>query len=453
MAPGAKLGRMSASKQSLRDLPQVDDLAASMRDLLESDVERVDHARNAIEMARALILQGDTGDPGELARTMAKATMLRRPTAMINATGVILHTNLGRAPLSARAADAASTASSGYSNAELDRVDGSRGQRGGRTRYLLTLLTGADDALVVNNNAAAVMSTLSAIAAGKAVPVSRGELIEIGGSYRLPDVMRASGARLVEVGTTNRTRLGDYQTALQIHDCGLVLKVHNANYEITGFVSDVSIGEIAGVSDVPVVYDVGSGLLDSTTPWLDHPPSWLGDEPGVRQSLRAGADLVLFSGDKMLGGPQAGIIVGNADLVDQVRRHPIARAVRVGSPTDAALAATLEDYAAGTASDIPFWKMATASPESLHDRTESVQSSIGGVIETGTSLVGAGSAPGARIETPILRIPGRQDAFISLLQLDIPVLVRRDRGDLVLDVRTVHTEEDAWLVESLGKCL
>jgi L-seryl-tRNA(Ser) seleniumtransferase len=444
---------MSVSKQSLRDLPQVDSLAGSLKDILESDLERVDHARNAIEMARALILQGDTGDAEQLARTMAKATMLRRPTSIINATGVILHTNLGRAPLSRRAAAAASTVAAGYSNAELDRVDGSRGERGGHTRDLLRLLTGAEDALVVNNNAAAVMLTLSALASGKAVPVSRGELIEIGGSYRLPDVMRASGARLIEIGTTNRTRPGDYATALQIHDCGLVLKVHNANYEITGFVSDVSIEEIAGVSDVPVVHDVGSGLLDSSTPWLDHRPRWLGDEPGVRQSLQAGADLVLFSGDKMLGGPQAGIIAGNADLVDRIRRSPLARAVRVGSPIDAALAATLEEYAGGTVSDIPFWKMATATPESLRDRTESVQTSIGGVIETGTSLVGAGSAPGARIETPVLRIPGRQDAFITLLQSDIPVLVRRDRGDLVLDVRTIHPEEDARLVESLGKCL
>jgi L-seryl-tRNA(Ser) seleniumtransferase len=453
MATDAKLADMSVSKQSLRDLPQVDSLAASLKDILDSDLERIDHARNAIEMARALILQGDTGDPEQLARAMAKATTLRRLTSMINATGVILHTNLGRAPLSKKAVAAASAVASGYSNAELDRVEGSRGQRGGHTRDLLRLLTGAEDALVVNNNAAGVMLTLSALAAGKAVPVSRGELIEIGGSYRLPDVMRASGARLIEVGTTNRTHLGDYETALQIHDCGLVLKVHNANYEITGFVSEVSIEEIAGVSDVPIVHDVGSGLLDSNTPWLDHRPPWLGDEPGVRQSLQAGADLVLFSGDKMLGGPQAGIIAGSGVLVDRIRRSPIARAVRVSSPIDAALAATLEAYAGGTVADIPFWRMAAATPESLEDRIEDVQSSVGGIIETGASLVGAGSAPGARIETPVLRITGRQDAFIPLLQLDIPVLGRRDRGDLVLDVRTIDPEEDARLIESLGKCL
>jgi L-seryl-tRNA(Ser) seleniumtransferase len=453
MAPDAKLRNMSARNQSLRDLPQVNSLAASLKDILDNDLERVDHARNAIEMARALILQGDAGDADELARTMAKATMLRQPTSMINATGVILHTNLGRAPLSAKAAEAASTVASGYSNAELDRVDGSRGMRGRRTRDLLTLLTGAEDALVVNNNAAGVMLTLSTLAAGKPVPVSRGELIEIGGSYRLPDVMRASGARLVEVGTTNRTRPGDYETALQIHDCGLVLKVHNANYEVTGFVADVSIREIAEISDVPVVYDVGSGLLDSTTPWLDHRPGWLGDEPGVRQSLQSGADLVLFSGDKLLGGPQAGIVAGKSDLVDRIRRSPIARAMRVGSPIDAALGATLEAYAGGTVSDIPFWRMATATPESLRDRTERVRSSVGGVIETGASLVGAGSAPGAKIEGPVLRLPGRQDAFTPLLQLDNPVLARRDRGDLILDLRTVNPEEDAGLVESLSKCL
>ncbi len=440
--------------QLLRGLPQVDTLALSLQADLQSPAERVQIARKAVEIARNLLIAGDEADVGEIARLIARSALLHRPVPFINATGVILHTNLGRAPLSERAAAAASTIASGYSNTELDRETGERGQRGGRTRHLLRLLTGAEDAFVVNNNAAAVLLTLAGLAAGRSVPVSRGELIEIGGSYRLPDVMKASGANLVEVGTTNRTRAGDYETALQLHDCGMVLKVHNANYEISGFVEEVEIVDIAAVArGIPVVFDIGSGLLDTETPWLETVPAWVGKEPGARQSLDNGADLVLFSGDKMLGGPQAGIIAGKAGLVDRIRRHPMARAVRVDSATDAALAATLESYAEGNAVEIPFWRMSTASVGELEARVGSVQSSIGGEIETGESLVGAGSAPGARIQSPLLRITGRQDAFLSLVQHETPVLVRRDRGDLILDLRTVDPRADEALVAALRKCL
>ena len=445
---------MSDQNQLLRGLPQVDTLASSLKVQLASDSERVMIARQAIDAARSLLLAGDEADVGEIASRIARTALLQRPMPFINATGVILHTNLGRAPLSERAIAAADSIASGYSNAELDRETGERGRRGGRTRHLLKLLTGAEDAFVVNNNAAAVLLTLSALAAGRSVPVSRGELIEIGGSYRLPDVMRASGANLVEVGTTNRTRVGDYETALQVHDCGMVLKVHNANYEMSGFVEEAGIAQVAEVSrSVPVVFDIGSGLLDSATPWLAAEPDWVGDEPGARQSLDNGADLVLFSGDKMLGGPQAGIIVGRADLIGRVRNHPVARAVRVDSATDAALAATLESYAEDNAEEIPFWRMATATVGALQPRVESVQSSIGGEIEPGESLVGAGSAPGARIESPVLRIAGRQDAFVSLVQLEVPVLARRDRGDLVLDLRTVDPGADEFLIAALRQCL
>ncbi len=440
--------------QLLRGLPQVDALASSLEGLLESGPERVQIAREAVEAARSLLLEGDEADVGAIASMIARSALLHRPVPFINATGVILHTNLGRAPLSERATAAASTTASGYSNTELDRETGERGRRGGRTRHLLKLLTGAEDAVVVNNNAAAVLLTLAALAAGRSVPVSRGELIEIGGSYRLPEVMNASGATLVEVGTTNRTRAGDYETALQTHDCGMVLKVHNANYEITGFVEEVGIGEIAAVSrGIPVVYDIGSGLLDAEIPWLETPPAWVGTEPGARQSLEDGADLVLFSGDKMLGGPQAGIIAGRADLVERMRKHPIARAVRVDSATDAALAATLESYAENNAAEIPFWKMATATLGELQTRIESLRSAVGGEIEPGESLVGAGSAPAARIESPTLRIAGRQDRFLALVQHETPVLVRRDRGDLVLDLRTVDPGGDEILVAALRQCL
>lgn len=445
---------MSNHNQLLRGLPQVDTLALSLKDQLTGGAESVLVARQAVEAARNLLLAGEAADVEEIAGAIVRSAILQRPVPFINATGVLLHTNLGRAPLSERATTAASSIASGYSNAELDRETGERGQRGGRTRHLLKLLTGAEDAFVVNNNAAAVLLTLSALAAGRSVPVSRGELIEIGGSYRLPDVMRASGANLVEVGTTNRTRVGDYETALQVHDCGMLLKVHNANYEISGFVEEVGIGRIAAVSrGVPVVFDIGSGLLDAGTPWLDEVPDWVGDEPGARQSLDNGADLILFSGDKMLGGPQAGIILGRADLIDRVRKHPIARAVRVDSATDAALAATLESYAEDNAVEIPFWRMATATVGSLQTRVESVQSAVGGEMESGESLVGAGSAPGARIESPVLRIKGRQEMFVSLVQLEMPVLVRRDRGDLVLDLRTVDPGADEVLVAALRQCL
>lgn len=445
---------MSDHNQLLRDLPQVDTLASTLKGLVESGPERVRIAREAVDVARNMLRTGDEADVGKIARLIAESALLHRPVPFINATGVILHTNLGRAPLSERASAAASTVASGYSNAELDRETGERGRRGARTRHLLKLLTGAEDALVVNNNAAAVLLTLAALAAGRSVPVSRGELIEIGGSYRLPDVMKASGANLVEVGTTNRTRVGDYETALQIHECGMVLKVHNANYEITGFVEEVGLDQIAAVSGgVPVVFDIGSGLLDTATPWLANVPAWVGTEPGARQSLDHGASLVLFSGDKMLGGPQTGIIAGRADLVDQIRKHPIARAVRVDSSTDAALAATLESYAEGNAAEIPFWRMATATPDEMRQRIESVRSSVGGEIEIGVSLVGAGSAPGARIESPVLRLAGRQDCFLPLVQHEMPVLVRRDRGDLVLDLRTVDPGADEVLVAALRQCL
>lgn len=449
---GAKLSPVSSADSLLRQLPSVDSLAASLDAGHLTSEERVSVAREAIDTTRALLVGGGQGDAMTLAMDIARSFALRLPTRVINATGVILHTNLGRAPLSDRARDAMARISSGYSNAELDRVDGDRGTRGWHTARLLRQLTGADDALVVNNNAAAVLLTLSALAKDRSVPVSRGELIEIGGSYRLPEIMRASGARLVEVGSTNRTRSGDYVTALQVHDCGLVLKVHAANYEIKGFVSDVGVGQLAAISDVPVAYDIGSGLLDATTPWLEGTPGWLGDEPGARQALEAGADLVLFSGDKMLGGPQAGIILGRSDLVETLRSHPMARAMRIDAATDAALGATLQSYVESSAGEIPFWRMATLSPEALLPRVTRLQETVGGSIEDGHSLLGAGSAPGARLDSPLLRLEGQEETFLSLLRLESPILVRRNRGDLLVDLRTVDPDDDMAVGESISRC-
>ena len=444
---------MTDQARSLRDLPAVDALAGALEPSLTA-MERIAIAREAISRARASISGGEDADPARIADLLVAQVILRRPTPVLNATGVLLHTNLGRAPWAEEAARNGGVMAKGYSNTELDRVDGERGSRNHDTYRLLTLLTGAEAALVVNNNAAALMLTLAALSSGRAAPVSRGELIEIGGSYRLPELMTAAGARLIEVGTTNRTRLGDYETALQINDCGIVLKVHPANYEMGGFVEDVPLREIARISHVPVVYDVGSGLIDSSVPWLDDPPQWLANEPGIRQSLESGADLALFSGDKLLGGPQSGIVVGRQSLIERLRRHPLARAVRVDSSTDAALNATLRMYVEGRAAEIPIWAMVTISEEQLAERASAIQATVGGALERGTSLVGAWRAPEARLTTTVLRFPNRQDAFLRLLQAETtPVLARRDAGDLVVDLRTIPPAQDEALSQALTRAL
>lgn len=440
----------------LRSLPAVDALAASLESDGITHAQQIAVARSAIDQARAEIRDGGEPDAMSIASGLITTLTTSRPQRVINATGVLLHTNLGRAPLSTAASDAAASVARSYSNTELQLDSGDRGRRGSYTSHLLCLLTGAEAAMVVNNNAAAVMLALSSLAPARAVPVSRGELIEIGGSYRLPDVMRASGARLVEVGTTNKTRLGDFETAIQIHDCGALLKVHAANYEISGFVGEVTVSDLAGVAhsnDLPLVYDIGSGLLDSMTPWLAQTPQWVREEPGARQAIESGADLVLFSGDKLLGGPQAGIIVGTRRMVDRLRSHPIARAVRVSAPVDAAVAATLDAYARNAAVEIPFWQMATATLETLQVRAEAVAGATGGAVIDGSSMIGAGSAPGARLPSAPIAYDRRSEAFNNLLRAPIPVLGRRDRGRLILDLRTVDPTEDEQLIQIIKQCL
>jgi L-seryl-tRNA(Ser) seleniumtransferase len=299
----------------------------------------------------------------------------------------------------------------------------------------------------VNNNAAALFLTLIAMAAGRSVPVSRGELIEIGGSYRLPDLMASSGTRLVEVGTTNRTRIDDYRTAID-DTTALLLKVHPSNYRIEGFAEEAdlaSVIELAHSQALPTVFDAGSGLLDERTPWLPGPtPAWLVGEPGVVQSLEAGADLVMFSGDKLLGGPQAGIIVGDGHLVAGLRRHPVTRALRVDGSSLTALEATLEAYADRRAAELPIWTMATMSSEMLFERSVAVSESVEGTaVEEGASTIGAGSVPGSRIPGPVIRVPGRGEiGFLSWLRADPPVVARRDAGDLLVDLRTVQPDDD-----------
>lgn len=403
---------------------------------------------------RLLAENGGEEDIDLAAEARRRLDALRRsaPRRVINATGVILHTNLGRAPWSAEALASAGEVAAGYANVELDVTSGERGRRNDAAERLAVLLTGAEAALVVNNNAAAVFLALLALAPAGRVPVSRGELIEIGGSYRLPELMAAAGVDLVEVGTTNRTRLSDYAA---VDDPTLYLKVHPSNYRVVGFSAETGLAELAslaGERQVPLVFDQGSGLIDERTPWLDGPPpTWLQGEPGVHQAVEAGADLVTFSGDKLLGGPQAGIVVGRADLVERMRRHPAARALRVDGSTTAGLAATLAAYLAGAAADLPVWRMATLPPEAIEERAQRVlaDSGIEGRVIDGASTLGAGSTPGAEIPTRLLEIPGADAAHTLLLAHDPPILGRRSAGKLLIDLRTVDPIDDATVAAAL----
>lgn len=431
-------------------LPSVDALATSIdtgslpRSLL------VEVARRAIDESRA------AGDDAE-ARARAEAARLSRlrPRRVINATGVLLHTNLGRAQVAAEAAAAGAIAAAHASPVEFDLSVGARGGRGAYTHALLTSLTGAEAALAVNNTAGALLLALAAFAKGRSVIVSRGELIEIGGSFRLPELMEASGARLVEVGTTNRTRLKDYRRALD-QSVGAILKVHPSNYRIEGFTDAASYAELAAVAEdhgVPLVADVGSGLLDSRVPWLDGPPpAWLAEEPAVRQTLADGASVVLFSGDKLLGGPQAGLAVGAADAIQAMRSHPVARAVRIGGPSLDALAVTLEMYAEGRGHEIPFWAMASLTDDVLNTRCGDVLNAVdaGGTIITDRSLPGAGTVPGKGIPGPMILIAGDAETMWRLLlEEPVPIVGRRDDRGLIIDLRAVSSSDDSIVAAGL----
>ena len=453
----------------LQDLPKVDALAAQLATatglprLLATIV-----ARDAIEIARAAVTAGGTSaSPQETGLAAAHRLLRNRPTRVVNATGVLLHTNLGRAPLAPAAAQMAGEAGSCYGNIELDIGTGKRGKRARYANELLMALTGAEASLVVNNNAAALLLALAAIAGGGNAVVSRGEEIEIGGSFRLPELMQASGANLVEVGTTNRTRITDY--AAVAADAAAILKVHPSNYRLEGFAESVPYRDLAELASsaaclaasrahahgVPFIADVGSGLLDTRVPWLaGTPPAWLAAEPGVRQTLEAGADVVIFSGDKLLGGPQSGIAVGRADLVERIAVHPLARAVRIDGPTHAALAATLELYANDRGFEIPFWSMVSIPHDELELRHQRLLARLGGKGEVvaGESLPGAGSVPGETIPSPNLRLDGKADElWTMLLQAEPPILARRQEGKLIIDLRTVDPADDDVLVKALAE--
>jgi L-seryl-tRNA(Ser) seleniumtransferase len=439
-----------------RDLPRVDDLAAQLAEQgLVPDLATT-VARDAIDVARRRLSSGQSPvEPAADAATIAARLLALRPAKVINATGVLLHTNLGRATLAAESEALAGVVATNFANVELDITSGYRGKRAAYARRLLTSLTAAEDALVVNNNAAALLLALAAVAGSGNAVVSRGEEIEIGGSFRLPELMAASGATLVEVGTTNRTRLSDY--AAVIEDAAAVLKVHPSNYRLEGFAESVAYEELAGLASeagVPLIADVGSGLLDTNVPWLPgSPPSWLSEEPGVRQTLETGADLVLFSGDKLIGGPQCGIAVGRADLIREMAIHPLARAVRIDGSTHAALASTLEMYASGRGSEVPFWAMVSISYENLELRHRRLLQQLGnnGEVVRGESIPGAGSVPGETIPSPNLRFDGSADRlWDKLLNASPPILARRSEGSLLIDLRTVDPDDDGCIVAALS---
>lgn len=438
---------------AFRDLPSIDSLAATVDGNGLPPVLVIEASRAAVEAARRTIESGGQADPAAAAAADLARLRGLRSQQLINATGVMLHTNLGRAPWPASAAEAASHAALGYDTVEFDLAAGGRGGRGEYAAELLAAVVGAESGLVVNNNAAGLLLALAALSRGGGVLVSRGELIEIGGSFRLPDLMAVSGARLVEVGTTNRTRLADYEMAGS--EATLILKIHPSNYRIEGFAEEADYSELATLATelgIPFVADVGSGLLDSRAPWLSgDPPGWLADEPGVRQTLEAGASVVLFSGDKLFGGPQAGLAVGDAALIRAMSRHPLARALRVDGPSLAAVETMLELYASGRGHEIPFWHMASLNHADLEARARAVAGATGAEVVEGLSIPGAGSVPGRGIPSPLIRLAGNADGcWRALLGGTPPILGRRDEGALVLDLRTVDPGHDGAIADALA---
>ena len=365
---------------------------------------------------------------------------------VINATGVLLHTNLGRAPMAVQTSNRAS-------NLELNMSTGDRGSRQSTVGKLLALLCGAESAIVVNNNAAAVLLVVAALANSRDVAVSRGESVEIGGNFRIPEVTEQSGARLVDVGTTNRTRLRDYKKAIDKrgNDIALVLKVHPSNYRVSGFVEDTPVAELATLF-VPVAVDIGSGLIDNTCPWLEsRAPSWLGNEPAARQTIKDGAALVMFSGDKLFGGPQCGVIAGRADLIEACAQHPLARAIRPGSSTMFAMQSLAISYLGRTATnDIAFWKMATIAITELQSRAEKIIAAAKtGEICMLDSIPGAGSAPGATIASIGIVVNG--DYLSKLRMYDTPIIARVKDNKTFLDLRTIQPDDDAIVVQALQR--
>jgi L-seryl-tRNA(Ser) seleniumtransferase len=425
----------------LRDLPSVDELARDERLAGEPAALAVEAARAALALAREEIKAGhDPGDLGErAARELASARRPRLRRAL-NATGVIVHTNLGRAPLAEGALERAVEIGRGYSNLEYDLSAGGRGSRQDHVAAILRRLTGAEGALVVNNNAAAVLLALAALAEGREVLVSRGELIEIGDGFRIPDVLACSGARLCEVGTTNRTRAADYERAIG-PETAVLLRVHQSNFRVVGFTEQPSLAELAAVArrhELPLVDDLGSGVLVA-----------LEDEPSAKESLAAGADLVCFSGDKLLGGPQAGIVVGRGELVERLRRHPLQRALRADKLTLAALEGTLALYLdpERAAREVPVLRMLHEPLEAVRARAERLATAVGGEVEETVGRVGGGALPLA--ELPSFACAVEEELAARLRAGDPPVVAVVRDGRCLLDCRTLTDAEADEAAEAI----
>jgi L-seryl-tRNA(Ser) seleniumtransferase len=375
-------------------------------------------------------------------------------TPVINATGVILHTNLGRAPLSQSSLKAMNAVSQGYSNLEYDLKKGKRGSRLLHAEELLIRLTGAEAALVVNNNAAGVMMVLTALARRRSVIIARSQLVEIGGGFRIPDVMKQSGAKLIEVGTTNRVHISDYESVIAERPVAMIMRAHRSNFRIIGFTSEPTLAEISSVAKaagIPLVDDLGSGSLIDTALY------GLGHEPTIVESLKSGADLVCFSGDKLLGGPQAGIIIGRKDLILKIVKHPLARAIRADKLCLAGLSATLLHYVKNEAErEIPIWRMITASQDELGIRADEWVNALGhGEVLSGKSTVGGGSLPGETLPTFLYSLAIKNpNRFLSQLRNPHPPIIARLQEDRVIfDPRTVLPEEDHMLLTALKQTL
>ena len=411
-----------------------------------------DAARDAITAARAAIDGGASPTEADVladAHARVGAMRIRELQPVVNATGVLLHTNLGRAPIGDEVLAAVNQIGRGASNLEFRLDTGTRGSRHDHAGRLLARAVGAEAGLVVNNNAAAVLLALGALARGREVVVSRGELVEIGGGFRVPEIMAESGCRLIEVGTTNRTRRADYERAIT-DATALLLKVHASNYRMIGFTEATAVGALAELGPT-VMVDAGSGLLDETTPWLPSRPAWLRDEPGVRQAIDAGADVVTFSGDKLLGGPQAGVIVGRADLITTIAKHPLARAMRADKMTLAALQQVALVYLSGDATSIPLWRMATTSLDELRRRAERVAADVAGATVVDTEAVaGGGSLPGLTIPSVGVAVrPPKPAAAMDALR--VHGVVARTEADLVVcDLRSVDPADDALVTAALA---
>jgi L-seryl-tRNA(Ser) seleniumtransferase len=448
---------MEALAVSLRDLPSVDRLlqhpAATE---LEAEFGRslvLDAFRDVLEQAREQAKKGTAiPETDELIKqTRSRLAVWVAPTLrpVINATGVILHTNLGRAPLSKAAQVALQGVSRSFNTLEYDLPRGSRGKRDQHAEHQLTRLTGAEAAMVVNNNASAVLLALTALARRKQVLISRSQLIEIGGGFRIPDVLKQSGAKLVEVGTTNRTHLSDFEAAIEPRTA-LIMRAHHSNFKILGFTTEPTLAQLVQLGEehgIPVLDDLGSGAF------IDTAQFGLGHEPTVQESLQAGAPLVAFSGDKLLGGPQAGILVGRADLIKRLKRHPLTRAVRPDKLCLAALSATLNHYLLGEAlQEIPIWQMIATDEKKMKARASTWQKSIGqGQVQPGQSTVGGGSLPEETLPTWVLSLSVEKPTKMAgrLRDLEPPVIARIEDDKLLLDPRTVLPDQDEIVTQSL----